>query len=170
MKYIKICCKCDIEYEATGPNGKYCTNCKFRNIKVQRGIYLFPNGRYTINIKRESLGGNYSENFTSLKEAQEALIILEKEYPKEDNTGIYNNICRGGIIGNQHNFRLTRHNIISKTSFICNRCDKQYHVDKLNLHHIDHNRDNDNFDNFEILCVYCHREHHNTRDCNGRFN
>ncbi len=40
----------------------------------------------------------------------------------------------------------------------CNRCgcsDK-----RIEIHHIDHDRSNDSYDNFEILCFHCHKSHH----------
>jgi hypothetical protein len=49
---------------------------------------------------------------------------------------------------------------------ICNRCNSTSH---LLAHHIDHNRENNSLDNFEILCKSCHQRHHETRDEQGRY-
>ncbi len=45
----------------------------------------------------------------------------------------------------------------------CNRCKKEVTGQQRDIHHKDHNRDNDSFDNFEILCVSCHRLEHGNK-------
>ncbi len=40
----------------------------------------------------------------------------------------------------------------------CNRCGST--IKRTNIHHIDHNPQNDDWENFEVLCIKCHREHH----------
>ena len=137
--------------------------------RVQKSIYLHNSGRYEIRIKRESLGGSYTDSFYTLEEAQKELSYLNDNYENEPNTGMFNNACRGGKIDHLHNWRQTSNRLKSKGSFTCTRCAKVYLSIKLNLHHIDHNRQNDSSDNFEILCTYCHREHHNLRGEDGRF-
>lgn len=43
----------------------------------------------------------------------------------------------------------------------CNRCGT---LDKLLVHHKDHNRGNNEIDNLEVLCKRCHQMHHCKRD------
>ena len=169
--YNKYCDYCDSNYEAKGPAGKYCGSCLKLNkyVKVQRGIsHNLIKGSYLVIFSRESSG--YLREFTSsLIEAQTILANWGLAYSKEPNTGLNNNACRAGIVCKQHNFRQKRLEIKAKSTFRCNRCTKVHSKYSLNLHHIDHNRDNDEESNFEVLCTYCHREHHNNRDAEGRF-
>lgn len=51
----------------------------------------------------------------------------------------------------------------------CSRCGSEKFIC---VHHIDRNRDNNNYENLEILCKRCHQEEHGAfinRDENGRF-
>lgn len=49
----------------------------------------------------------------------------------------------------------------------CNRCGKE---STLLVHHINHDRTNNDISNLEILCKKCHQQHHCTRDVKtGRF-
>lgn len=49
---------------------------------------------------------------------------------------------------------------------ICNRCQS---LERLLVHHIDENRDNNELHNLEILCKRCHQKHHETRDEQGKY-
>ena len=49
---------------------------------------------------------------------------------------------------------------------VCNKCASVKH---LLVHHIDHNRSNNDLTNLEILCKKCHQEHHCIRDEYGRY-
>jgi len=49
---------------------------------------------------------------------------------------------------------------------VCNRCGAK---EKLLAHHIDHNRQNNELSNFEILCKKCHQAHHTIRDSQGKY-
>jgi len=49
---------------------------------------------------------------------------------------------------------------------ICNRCDN---IENLLVHHIDHNRSNNELNNLEILCKRCHQLHHTKRDAQGKY-
>ena len=49
---------------------------------------------------------------------------------------------------------------------ICNRCKGNIN---LLVHHIDHNRSNNELNNLEILCKKCHQAHHTRRDESGRY-
>ena len=42
----------------------------------------------------------------------------------------------------------------------CDKCDYNAHIQLLEVHHIDRNRDNNDLSNLKILCVMCHRKHH----------
>jgi len=42
----------------------------------------------------------------------------------------------------------------------CNRCGDLVTGLLRHVHHIDHNRENDDFSNFELLCRVCHKKHH----------
>lgn len=46
-------------------------------------------------------------------------------------------------------------------SKFCNRCNS---TKNLVAHHVDHNRNNNNLSNFEILCKKCHQKHHVIRN------
>ena len=48
----------------------------------------------------------------------------------------------------------------------CNRCGS---LDRLEVHHKDHNRKNNDLSNLEILCKRCHKNHHIVRDKFGKF-
>jgi len=43
---------------------------------------------------------------------------------------------------------------------LCNRCGYDHFVQALVVHHIDHDRNNNDLSNLEILCPTCHWEHH----------
>lgn len=42
----------------------------------------------------------------------------------------------------------------------CEKCGYERHKQCLQVHHIDHNRDNNDISNLQILCLVCHAEHH----------
>lgn len=73
--------------------------------------------------------------------------------------GINNHQYKNGI-GNYN--KLAFKNKIN----ICNRCSS---VENLLVHHIDHDRSNNELDNLEILCKRCHQKHHENRDSSGRY-
>lgn len=55
---------------------------------------------------------------------------------------------------------------------VCNRCgnvEKPRKVRNLLLHHKDGNHNNNDTNNWEILCKRCHQEHHSKRGSDGRF-
>jgi predicted nucleic acid-binding Zn ribbon protein len=61
----------------------------------------------------------------------------------------------------------TYHNkAFRKLPNMCNRCGSE---EFLLVHHIDHNRDNNELYNLEILCKRCHQEHHCKRDSKGMY-
>ena len=43
---------------------------------------------------------------------------------------------------------------------MCNSCGYNEYEEMLDVHHIDQNRDNNNPDNLEVLCVWCHMLKH----------
>lgn len=49
----------------------------------------------------------------------------------------------------------------SKYENHCNRCHEKNC--KLEVHHIDNNRQNNEVENLEILCLSCHRKHHKSK-------
>jgi predicted nucleic acid-binding Zn ribbon protein len=49
---------------------------------------------------------------------------------------------------------------------ICNRCSSEKN---LLVHHINHNRSNNDLSNLEVLCKKCHQDHHCIRDVEGKF-
>jgi len=139
-------------------------------VRVEKSIYT-DGDMYAVQLNRQSLGGQYyMPGFLLLEDARYHLGEVTSKSPKQPNTGLNNNACRGGIINKYHNCARFREAIVYRGEFTCNRCiTKFYNIDKLNVHHIDHNKLNDSKDNFEILCTTCHREHHNKRDSYGRF-
>lgn len=42
----------------------------------------------------------------------------------------------------------------------CNRCGYDKFIQALVIHHIDHDRENNDISNLEVLCPTCHWEHH----------
>ena len=56
--------------------------------------------------------------------------------------------------------------IFSVKGCVCERCQS---TENLLAHHKDHNRNNNELDNLEILCKKCHQKHHETRDSLGRY-
>jgi len=139
--------------------------------KIDKNIYY--NSRteeFHIAMKRQSLGGNYYQGgIPSLNKAREILALLNNDYPKELNTGVDNNYCRSGNIDPMHNFQQYRKQLKQCKTFDCTICLNTFFVNKLNVHHIDHNRDNDSMNNFQVMCTYCHRDHHNKRNADGKF-
>ncbi len=169
--YNKKCKYCNDSFIGTGPASTTCSKCKELNkyVRVCKGIkYNGLLGIYKCSFRRDSSGNLYFKT-SSLNEAKAKLLEWDTNNYKESNTGIYNNTCRGGNIDGMYNWGQLKKQIKLNPTFVCNRCTKTYSINKLNLHHIDHNRDNDSINNFEILCTYCHREHHNIRGVNGRF-
>ncbi len=140
-------------------------------VKIEKNIYIDSHNKYVVQMNRASLGGMYYEpGFKSLEDARNHLQEINSTYRKELNTGVFNNALRGGIkLSKQHEFNQYQKELRENTEFICSRCDKVKTIFNLNLHHIDHNRDNDSRDNFEVLCTVCHREEHNKRDSKGMF-
>lgn len=54
--------------------------------------------------------------------------------------------------------------LIRKARQVCNRCDKNLldaKKDEWCVHHIDHDRTNNELSNFELLCKRCHQIEHN---------
>jgi len=170
--YIKPCRHCNNTYTASGPAGKYCPDCVKLNkfVKMVKGIYYNEIlDKYEVRCKRESYG-NFHQQCSSLEEAKEVYSEFNLTYRKEPNTGEFNNLCRGKGVSKQHNYNMYQQSYREgKKFFKCNRCTLIKPIVKLNIHHIDHNRDNDVLSNFEILCTICHREEHNIRDKEGKF-
>jgi len=49
------------------------------------------------------------------------------------------------------------------------KCERCTDTNNLLVHHKDHNRENNELDNLEILCKRCHQKHHEYRDSQGRY-
>lgn len=49
---------------------------------------------------------------------------------------------------------------------VCNRCNS---TEKLLVHHINENRNDNNLKNLEVLCKRCHQNHHCKRDIFGKY-
>jgi len=165
MKYNKICKECNNTFETPGPAAVYCTACSPFMLKwtsIEKGIaFKRSTQTYRVILNRKSSGKVWKQ-FNTLQKARNYLEELSNSFAKEPNTGLHNNICRGGRVGPLHNFSQLRQLLQEKETFTCNRCTAEWPIKKLNIHHIDHDRTNDVIDNFEILCTYCHRAHHNT--------
>jgi len=170
--YIKNCRYCNIRFEANGPAGYQCDSCRKGNkfVRVSKGLYYNKiKDVYNIRMKRQS-SGYYAVSNLSKEEALSKLKEFSSTFELEDNTGIHNNAIRGGVISPYINYyHYSREFRKGKAEFTCNRCSKVKPIKKLNIHHIDHNRLNDNEDNFEILCTVCHRVHHNIHGDGGKF-
>lgn len=137
--------------------------------RIEKHIFK-ENEMFRVTMNRASLGGMHSSpKLYTLEEARAYRDNILDNFKKEANTGIDNNACRGGVIDSMHNHRQAKIAIKAKGEFVCERCSKTYSYTKLNLHHKNHDRSDDRPANFEILCTYCHREHHNLRGEKGAF-
>lgn len=77
----------------------------------------------------------------------------------------------GNQLGTDNHMFKTGIGTYNKISFkykpnLCNRCKI---TEKLLVHHIDENRNNNELHNLEILCKRCHQKHHECRDIQGRY-
>jgi len=45
----------------------------------------------------------------------------------------------------------------------CQKCGYEANKAAIEVHHKDHNRENNTIENLEVLCANCHAIHHNTR-------
>lgn len=131
----KNCSVCNTQYTPTGRCSKYCSDsCRKSVLKEKQKEY---GARY--NLKRGRAVGVGSGGLTK---------------SGKDNFNYKNGI---GI------FSRVRHKIKEDRRY-CQRCSK----DLLNstrgqwcVHHIDHNRENNDESNFELLCKRCHQVEHN---------
>ena len=136
-------------------------------IKLEKGIYQ----RAKIEVRMKRNGESfYVGGLDTIEEAREILADFIARTPKQPNTGKDNNAMRGGIAQSSlYNFLAFRKEVQQNSMFYCRRCGEDKLIKYLNVHHIDHDRTNDTEENFEILCSACHREHHNTRGKDGKF-
>lgn len=68
----------------------------------------------------------------------------------------------GGIItlphyGDGKNYR----SLFKEEELVCNRCGYNEFISSVDIHHIDHNRENNKKENLIPLCSNCHRAYHN---------
>ncbi len=76
-------------------------------------------------------------------------------------------ICEGSIRGHKkaslkrNYYWLSRH--LQDVITPCNRCNTLSTGQQRDIHHKDYNPHNDSFDNFELLCVSCHRLEHGNK-------
>ncbi|MBT7930276.1 HNH endonuclease [Candidatus Peregrinibacteria bacterium] len=88
--------------------------------------------------------------------------LIKKPYSGSggNQSGKDNHMYKNGI----RNFSLRAFEYYGKT---CNRCESEKNI---LTHHKDHNRQNNNIENLEVLCKKCHQKHHCTRDqVTGRY-
>lgn len=63
-----------------------------------------------------------------------------------------------------------RGKMLANRPHICEECKKSFMVENLQVHHIDEDRNNNEFSNLRLLCAVCHRDQHpQTRNELGQF-
>ncbi len=142
-------------------------------LRVERSIYKEQtDGKFAVHINRPTgLGQFFKGQILTLEEARHIRDEFKRLHPPQPQTGRDNNAVRSGKVqpSREYNHRIAKADIRTKPTFICNRCKEVKGTKYLNLHHIDHDRSNDDPINFEALCTICHREHHNERGEHGKY-
>jgi hypothetical protein len=87
---------------------------------------------------------------------------------KFDKPGVGSGGNQKGVKNHQYKTGIGMYNKIafSNKPHTCERCNS---TSNLLVHHIDHNRSNNELHNLEVLCKRCHQKHHEQRDSLGRY-
>lgn len=136
IKPVSVCDSCGVEIDKTGtPAKRYCLNCA-EPIKKKKIRQSIDKYREKKGVQ-VGVGSGNTQGSGKEHRAYKTGIALYKQTVKER--------------GDSH----------------CNRCkaeiDFSSHYNWV-VHHIDHNRSNNNADNLELLCKKCHQREH---DCFG---
>ena len=150
---------------SSGPAGKWCDNCKPSYVKLQRGI-LFHSEQKTYVVKAKRSGQQFHKLFNSFEDALQYWNSLPK---KQDISGDNSPWVKSKGKSAMFNHRKLNYKLRQNSTFICTNCGELKDIKFLCVHHIDHDRSNDSFDNFKVLCKKCHQDHHVIRDQLGRF-
>lgn len=160
MKYqIKKCTNCKIKFKAPTKelkrgNGKFCS--------VKCGAIYNGKHRPKLqpNVKCAMCKKHFYKSQSSLKNSKSKLYFCCRAHKDAAQ-------CIGGIreIMPSHYGTSTGKSGYRKTAFDsyackCDKCGYNKYKSIMVVHHIDHNRDNNNVSNLQILCRNCHLEHH----------
>jgi len=147
----------------------YCDVCNKLRVKkkIERHIYQQPDRKnfviYYVNIRRNKKLQTIIKT-PNLEEARKVRDEYLKNSPAD--------WSKPHLIKHNIAYFHKVKPIIKAERRFCNRCNKDLiNADRYNwvLHHIDHNRENNQLDNFELLCKKCHQDEHIKRDSLGRF-
>jgi len=104
----------------------------------------------------------------------EKQISKNSSQQRNSKTGLFfcDNLCKNRYLAKKKrwqkddvNSHLQRQNVLyEKANNTCQKCG--YNEDKrmLDIHHYDHNHQNNKCDNLRILCVWCHIKHHRVKE------
>lgn len=171
VSFDKKCKNCKKKFKASGPAGVWCESCMLLNKyeKIEKGIkYNALLNIYNVAMKRSDK--NYHRRCYSLEEAKAFMTEINNKVPKQDMSGLNSTWVKAFGKSPYHNFFQVRNKIRKQDTFKCEYCASEVPTSLLTVHHIDHNRLNDNTGNFAIWCKKCHQTHHTNRDNkNGRY-
>ena len=149
---IIVCSICGTEFTKKRYNQKFCRPlCQRRN---QSRVWLKQNPEKAKRLARES----YNRNKERIKKSREA--TKEKRYEqtkkwKEQNAEYYSK--KNKEYCNRISFDGKREIIIERDNYKCRNCGTD---EKLIVHHIDENRNNNKLENLITWCRGCHCRHH----------
>lgn len=84
--------------------------------------------------------------------------LLSKERTKEKSPNWKGGIDHAGYYYDFYKF--LRHEIKERDNYTCQLCNKKERSNKLNVHHIDENKSNNERYNLITLCISCHKKFH----------
>lgn len=150
-KYIdKVCACCGKIFKSNRflPHTKFCSQlCSQKNRRSERINKFCEFCKTEFSMKKRSDGRSkyyFCSNFCKNS--------FFKNKPEE----------RGVFSGHNGKSRLTKYRMVAFDKFEhkCNYCGYNKHIEVLQVHHKDKNRENNIIDNLEIVCPTCHAESH----------
>lgn len=161
VRFNKQCRICNTHFLATGAASYLCSICAKANkyVKVTKGIYFNEiQNKYEARTKRSGI--QYYKQANSIEEAFNFLSTLPD---KQDITGLNSPYVKAKGKSKLHEFFKFKKEVKKSMTFKCQLCNIEKPIKFVNIHHKDHNRFNDELNNFAIWCNSCHRRHHMKR-------
>ena len=142
------CAECNKEYltRASKPN-KFCSkDCKQKHIKIRVNVTCAWCKQVVVKKPKQLLNSKSGLYFCNRKCKDEAQRIggIKAIQPSHFGTG-------------KHRYRYK----FLRQELVCTRCKYNEFRCSVEIHHIDHNRNNDSDDNLMPLCANCHAGLHN---------
>lgn len=101
-------------------------------------------------------------------------ISKNRSQQRNSKTGLFfcNNLCKNKFLAQNRrwqkddvNSHRQRQNILyDKVKCTCQQCGYNKNKKMLDIHHYDHNHQNNKCDNLRVLCVWCHTKHHRLQE------